>query len=144
MRSSRAQNVLFKLTAPFNSFTVTVQDTTPPVVTGISATPGSLWPPDHRMVPVTVTVSAFDLVDPHPTSHIVSVASNQPVNGTGDGDTAPDWQITGPLTLSLRAERAGNSERIYTITVQTSDFSGNSTLSSVLVIVLSNRGRPSH
>ena len=123
------------------SFTITVQDTTPPVVTGITATPSLLWPPDHKMVPVSIAVSAFDLVDPNPTSHIASVVSNQPVNGTGDGDTSPDWEIVGPLQLNLRAERQGSSERIYTITVQTSDFSGNVTTSHIVVIVPQSRGR---
>ncbi|MBO0861640.1 MAG: hypothetical protein J2P21_24770 [Chloracidobacterium sp.] len=33
--------------------------------------------------------------------------SNGPVMGDGDGDTAPDWEITGALTLNLRAERRG-------------------------------------
>lgn len=118
------------------SFTVTVKDTTPPTVSSITATPNVLWPPNHEMIDVTVTVVATDLVDPNPMSQIVSVSSNQPVNGTGDGDLAPDWVITGPLTLQLRAERAGTGgDRIYTITVQTSDFDGNVTLSTVTVTV---------
>ena len=126
------------------SFTVIVQDTTPPVVTHISASPSSLWPPNHQMVQVNISVTAFDLVDPNPTSHIVSVASNQPINGTGDGDTSPDWEILGPLSLNLRAERAGDSGRIYTVTVQTSDFSGNAVTTPVMVIVVPNRGRVAH
>jgi len=118
------------------SFTVTVSDTTPPTVSSITATPTVLWPPNHELVDVTVTVVATDLVDPNPMSQIVSVSSNQPINGTGDGDVAPDWVITGPLTLQLRAERAGTGgDRIYTITVQTTDFSGNATLTTVTVTV---------
>src|SRR5205085_694342 len=74
------------------SFNITVGDTTPPMVTKIEATPAVLWPPDHEMVKVNLTVTAVDLVDPNPGSRIVSVSSNQPVNGTGDGDTAPDWE----------------------------------------------------
>jgi hypothetical protein len=55
-------------------------------------------------------------------SKIVSVSSNEPVNGRGDGNTAPDWQITGDLTVKLRAERSGRgNDRIYTITVEASD-----------------------
>ena len=62
-------------------------------------------------VAVTVTVIASDLVDPNPTSHIISVSSNQPVNGIGDGNTTTDWTVTGPLTLNLLAERTGGSRQ---------------------------------
>jgi hypothetical protein len=87
------------------------------------------------MVPIVITVTATDAVDPAPTSRIVSVSSNQPLNGTGDGDAAPDWIITGDLGLQLRAERAGNEVRIYTITIGTSDLYGNVTTNSVEVRV---------
>ena len=100
-----------------------------------------LWPATHKMIPVTIVLVATDLVDPHPVSHIVSVSSNQPVNGTGDGDTAPDWEITGPLKLNLRAERAGTLDRIYTVTIQTTDFSGNSTFTPITVAVSQGNSR---
>jgi hypothetical protein len=117
------------------SFTILVQDTTPPTIVSITASPKNLWPPNHKMVKVTVTVIASDLVDPHPTSHIVSISSNQPINGNGDGNTSPDWNITGPLTADIRAERAGGSDRVYTITIATSDFSGNTAHGTVTVTV---------
>jgi len=123
------------------SFDVMVEDTTPPEVTEISASPNTLWPPNHKMVDVTISVTAVDTADPATVAQIVSVSSNQPVNGTGDGDTAPDWQITGPLTLKLRAERAGGSERVYTITVEVSDASGNRTSATVTVRVSASKGR---
>jgi hypothetical protein len=125
----------FANNATQKSFNVTVRDTTPPTVTSITASPSTLWPPDHKMVPITVTVIATDTVDSNPTSTIVSVSSNQPINGTGDGNTSPDWVITGPLTLNLRAERSHGTDRVYTITVATSDFSGNTTTSTVTVTV---------
>jgi hypothetical protein len=87
------------------------------------------------MADVTVTVIATDLVDPAPTSHIVSVTSNQSDNGNGDGNTPTDWTITGALTLQLRAERDGNNDRVYTITIATSDFSGNTAYGTVTVTV---------
>ena len=117
------------------TFTVTViADTTPPEVLRISASPGVLSPPNHEMVAVTVTVEATDDTDPNPVSHIVSVTSNQDIDGTGDGDQSPDWEITGPLTLNLRAERASGEDRVYTITVVTTDAAGNSTPSTVTVV----------
>jgi hypothetical protein len=124
------------------TFTVTVQDTTAPQVVSITASPDTLWPPNHKMVPVTITIIAIDAVDSTPVSNIISVRSNQPINGTGDGDTAPDWKITGPRKLELRAERAGSADRVYTITVDTRDDAGNSVETEVTVIVTqANRRR---
>ncbi len=122
------------------SFTVIVQDTTPPTIVSITASPKTLWPPNHKMVAVTFTVIATDLVDPNPVSHIVSISSNQPINGNGDGNTSPDWVITGPLTADIRAERAGGDDRVYTITIQSTDFSGNSAFGTVTVTVTQSRG----
>jgi hypothetical protein len=116
------------------TFNVTVlADTTAPSVLRVDASPNVLSPPNHELVAVTITVGATDDIDPNPSSQIVSVTSNQAVNGTGDGDQEPDWEITGALTLNLRAERASSEDRVYTITVSTSDATGNTTLSSVTV-----------
>lgn len=115
---------------------VTIQDTAPPVISGLTATPNSLWPPNHRMVPIAVAVSVADVCDSSASCHIKTVTSNEPVNGTGDGNTSPDWTLTGPLTLEVRAERAGNGHgRTYTITVECTDGSGNSSTKAVDVIV---------
>jgi hypothetical protein len=124
-----------------DSFTVTVVDTTPPQILSVDATPGVLWPPNHQMVNITVAVVAFDVADPTPVSRIISVTSNQPVNGTGDGDTAPDWQITGPLTVKLRSERSHGQDRIYTITVETVDDAGNATTATDTVKVSNSKQR---
>jgi hypothetical protein len=71
------------------------------------------------------------------------VTSNEPIEGLGDGDTSPDWVITGNLAVDLRAERAGNgSGRIYTITVRCTDAAGNASARSVLVTVPHDGGRP--
>jgi hypothetical protein len=77
-------------------------------------------------VPVTLSVDVTDLTDPSPACAITAVTSNEPVDGTGDGDTSPDWTIGGGLTVALRAERAGGGAgRVYTIAVQCTDASGN-------------------
>jgi Galactose oxidase, central domain len=97
---------------------------TPPTITSASASPNTLWPPNHKMVPVTVSVSATDNSGAMPTCQIVSVSSSEPINGLGDGNTAPVWQITGPLTVNLRAERSGKGTgRTYTIIVACTDAS---------------------
>ena len=77
------------------------------------------------MRPVTVATEAHDVCDETLTCRVVAITSNEPVNGTGDGDTAPDWSIDGPATVQLRAERAGGGKgSIYTITVECRDDTG--------------------
>jgi hypothetical protein len=122
-----------------DSVVITVRDTTPPVISSLVASPDVLGPPNHKMVPVSLAAVVSDAADANPTCEIVSVTSNEPQNGLGDGDTAPDWVLTGNLTLDLRAERAGNgSGRIYTIVVRCSDSSGNASTRSVVVAVPHN------
>jgi hypothetical protein len=135
-----------RLTASCTSL-ITVKDTTPPGITGLTATPSSLWPPDHKMQPVRLHVTAADRCDPAaPACRITAIRSNEPVNGLGDGDTAPDWQITGSLTALLRAERSGTHTpgcapnrsrpgRIYTLEVTCRDNAGNSALRTTTVSV---------
>jgi hypothetical protein len=123
--------------------TVRVEDTTPPTIDAMSVTPTVLWPPNHKMVPVGVSMTATDTCDPNPTCMIVSISSNEPVNGKGDGNTSPDWENTGDFTANLRAERAGKaSGRVYTITGQCTDVSGNSADQSVDVTVLHDKKKP--
>lgn len=112
------------------STTVTVSDTVPPTVLDVSATPNSLWPPNHRMVPVTVAVSAIDACDSSLTARITNVTCNEE-----PGRFKPDWKITGPLTVDLRAERNGREDRIYTIYLDVSDSSGNTTTTTATVTV---------
>jgi len=120
---------------------VIVQDVTPPHFDSLSVNPGLIWPPNHQMIPVTVSASVSDNCDPEPVCVIAAVSSNEPENGLGDGDTAPDWEITEDLTLNLRAERSGKGTgRIYTITVQCIDHVGNTTEQQIAVTVPHDRG----
>jgi hypothetical protein len=119
--------------------TVTVVDRSSPVIHEIAANPKYLWPPNHKMVPVRVRVHALDCSPV--TSRIVSVTSNEPVNELGDGNTLPDWQITGDLTLNLRAERSGRGTgRVYTIVVETTDGISPPTRSRIQVRVQHSMG----
>jgi hypothetical protein len=92
------------------------------------------------MVPVAVTVDVTDICDAQPTCTIISVASNELVDGLGDGNTEPDWTIVGDLAVTLRAERAGTlTDRVYAITVRCTDDSGNSAQRVVRVTVPHDR-----
>ncbi len=106
-----------------------VPDTEPPVILSASITPGFLWPPDHEMIEMEVTATAQDNSG-LAMWYIADVESNQPVDGTGDGDYSPDWinPEDDLQSLELRAERSGNHSeetRVYTVTLQAIDMAGN-------------------
>lgn len=124
------------------SMTVTVVDTTAPTINSISASPDTLWSPNHKMVEITVAVDCEDISDSAPVCQIVNVTSNEPINDLGDGNTEADWEITGPYTVNLRAERAGVlTDRIYTIHVECTDASGNTATATVDVTVPHDQGK---
>lgn len=105
-----------------------------------SADPNVLWPPNHKMRAVTVSVDASDVCS-GVSCKIISVSSDEDENGKGDGNTSPDYEITGDLTVDLRAERSGLGDgRVYTITVECTDGSGNSSESTVTVSVPHDQG----
>lgn len=113
-----------------------------PVIFTVSANPNILWPPNHKMVPVALEVEAADGGDSEPVCQIISVESNEPENGLGDGDTAPDWEITGDLSVNLRAERSGTGGgRVYDIAVMCTDACGNNSIESVSVTVPHDKGK---
>ncbi len=82
-------------------------DPTPPVITAAAATPSFLWPPDHGMISVALSATVVD-PDSYAVWYVAGIASNQPVSGTGSGDTAPDWQLdpSNVQHLWLREERS--------------------------------------
>jgi len=121
-----------------------VVDTTPPELT-IAASPTTLWPPNHKLRPITVTVVTSDVCDASPTIRLLSITSNEAANGTGDGNTSSD--VADALIgqddreFKLRAERSGNGGgRVYTITYEATDDSGNATVRQTNVTVAHNQG----
>lgn len=121
---------------------VTVRDTSPPSVV-ISMARTSLWPPNHKMHVVS-RVTASDVCDPAP-AIAITVTSDEPVNGLGDGNTEPDWTVaqTGAsmFDVSVRAERSGLGDgRVYSISAVATDGAGNaSTPASGTVTVPHNQ-----
>lgn len=107
-------------------------DTTPPTL-AVSATPTTLWPPNKKMVKITVNINAQDDSGIAPTVSLVGITSS--AGGTSDISIGADGSI------SLKATRAGNeSQRTYTITYKATDGSGNSTNASTTVIVPHDQG----
>lgn len=123
-----------------NSATVTTTASNPPpMITGAAVDRPMLWPPNHKMVDVAVSYGATDNCDPSPRCSL-SVASNEPVNGGGDGNTTPDWEIVDAHHVRLRAERAGTADgRVYSITITCTDVGGASSSQAVTVGVPHNQ-----
>jgi subtilisin-like proprotein convertase family protein len=119
------------------SFPITVNDVQGPVISGASASPNSLWPPNHHYEDVTVSYSTSDNCSAAGAiSCALSAASNEPLNGLGDGDTAPDWQVVDSHHLKLRSERSGTGTgRVYTVTITCTDQAGRSSSQAVTVNV---------
>jgi Calx-beta domain/Bacterial Ig-like domain (group 3)/MBG domain/Beta-propeller repeat len=116
---------------------IRTRDFTPPEIGPLSVDKQALWPANHKMVDVTVRYSVTDNYTPADELAIaLSVTSNEPENGVGDGDITPDWEVVDGHHVRLRAERAGaGSGRAYTITVTAIDRVGNTAGRAVTVSV---------
>jgi len=111
-----------------------------PTIGPVSATPAVLWPPNHKFVDVTID---YTVTDDCPNTCALTVSSNEPINGSGDGNTSEDWQIIDANHVLLRSERAGTGNgRVYTITVTcANDTNKESSAGTVTVLVPHDRGR---
>ena len=130
------------------SMTVTVEDTTPPVITP-SGEQIVLWPPNHKYRTVEISdcvISVTDICDAGVGIDdivITSVSSDEPENikGKGDGNTVDDIVIVDSQTVELRAERQGaGNGRVYTINFEVTDASGNTATGSCTVWVPHDQG----
>lgn len=116
---------------------VSVLDSGGPTIKSITASPKVLWPPNHKMVPVTVSAFVSDPCHGTNRCRIYAVSSNE-----RPGHNGPDWKVTGDLTLKLRAERSGKGNgRVYTITVKCKDDTGHSSTKTVTVKVPHDQGK---
>ncbi|HEX8685272.1 MAG TPA: MBG domain-containing protein, partial [Pyrinomonadaceae bacterium] len=109
------------------TFNVTVRDTTAPVIQSLTATPSVISKVNGKMTPVTISAAVADAVDSTPTTRIIDV--------TGSENIAGDWQITGDLTLQVRAKSTAKTGRVYTVTVESRDDAGNGSTRTVTVTV---------
>jgi len=133
----------------FNSCSgaITVVDDTAPSITSLSASPGTLWPPNNKFVRVNLRVSASDNCDQKAASSCRVVHVRVREDDDWDwrhgwkhrkhhpkchhDDDANDARITGPLSLELRAEK----DNTYRIRVECSDASANTSSSTLTVAV---------
>jgi hypothetical protein len=126
---------------PTCSFTVTVNDTEGPVITTSGLK--TLWPPNHKYATFTVADLVSSVTDNCDSSigissvRITGVTSDEPNNSGGDGNTTNDIVIAPDCkSVQLRVERMGGSNgRVYTITFEVTDSSGNSSTATAKVTV---------
>jgi len=123
---------------------VTVSDTTPPMIFG-SPDPSLLWPPNHKLRDVHVDLVVFDTCDANPQVELVSIASSEPDNGKGDGNTQGDIVGadvgTDDRDFQLRAERSGpGSGRTYSALYRVTDLASNHSDFLVRVVVPHDMG----
>ena len=117
-------------------------DNTPPALT-IIATPETLWPPNGRLVPVTIVATITDAgsgVDPSTTAYAVEDEYGS-VEPSGSLTLGQDGRYT--ATIGLEASRRGNDAdgRRYTITVSAQDNAGNERVDTAIVTVPQNQGQ---
>jgi hypothetical protein len=126
----------------FEDSSITVVDTTPPVLT-CSVDVDTLWPPNHGFVDVGFSFEVTDVCDPD-ISIDVSVSSDEDpalTKGAGSKNFCPDAIIGEDNSVQLRAERSGSGDgRVYEITITAVDSCGNSTSCSKVINVPANQG----
>jgi hypothetical protein len=118
-------------------------DTTPPAIT-IAATPDILWPPNGKLIPVTVSGTITDK-----DSNVDAITATYEVKDEY-GLIQPSGQITTldasghySFRIQLQASRNGNDAdgRQYTITVRAVDDEGNAGSAPAIVIVPHDQGQ---
>jgi probable HAF family extracellular repeat protein len=99
----------------------------PPDCSLVAPSQTALWPPDHRLMTVTLG-GAIDPDGDAASITITGVTQDEPVDGIGDGNTTPDAGFTFASAgdaVQLRAERRGDGDgRIYRIAFTVDDGKG--------------------
>lgn len=118
-----------------------------PVCSAATASPGMIWPPNHKLVPISIRNVTDPDGDPL-TILITSITQDQPVNDKGDGNTGSDATGVGTSTAAVRAERTGHLRvpgdgRLYQVNFTASDGKGGSCGGTVVVGVPHDRGQRS-
>ena len=112
----------------------------PPNCTFAVADPSQIWPPNHKLVPISIMGVEDPDGDPVAIT-ITSITQDEPVFGIGSGDTAPDGFGVGTESAKVRAERAGGgNSRVYQITFVAVDDKGAECAGAVITAVPHDQG----
>jgi hypothetical protein len=120
---------------PHGSVTVKIDATAP--VAAAAADPSSLWPPNGKSVPVTVSGSLTDAtsgLDPATASYTVADEYGA-IQPSGTVIVAADGTFSFQVPLEARRRGDDLDGRTYTITVRAADVAGNATSTQVVVTV---------
>ena len=111
------------------SFTVTVTDNEPPVLSPIVLSSKKLWPANGKMKEVAIRYSTTD--NANETSCAVTVTSND--------STTQNWEVVNNHLVRLKQIRLSNGmARVYMITVTCTDAAGNTTKRTTGISVAKN------
>jgi hypothetical protein len=101
---------------------LTISENEPPDCTNVAASKRMLWPPNHALRELTLQ-GGSDPDGDDLTFTITGITQDEPVNGKGDGNTAPDAKVDAvPGKFFVRAERSGKGDgRVYRISYELSD-----------------------
>jgi hypothetical protein len=109
----------------FGAFVAAPAFAHPPDCAHATASPIKIWPPNHKMVLVTINVPD---VDNDQIVTVTTVTQDEPLMTTGSGHTTPDAQrvpVSGHTgKVYVRAERKGNAPtngRVYRISFTATD-----------------------
>jgi hypothetical protein len=121
----------------FDTLCFAADETVPPVL-DCDVAPVTLWPPNHKMVPLTINLGeGVDIA-------VSSITQDEPVTSPSTGNFAPDGQ-TSPL--AVRAERAGAPElpgdgRVYNVNFTATDTAGETCQGTLEVCVPHDQSDP--
>lgn len=110
-------------------------DTTPPAL-ACTASPNVLWPPNGKMVDVSVTVEGSDAGSGLRPFSLIGLTKSDSDSGK-DGTDSLGWTLgAADVNGQLRAARPSSGPgRVYTLTYQAGDAAGNAATCSATVIV---------
>jgi hypothetical protein len=121
---------------------VLVRDTTPPIVTAV-ASPARIWPPNARLTPVEITLTAADTCDAAPQVTLSGIAVTDR-KGAGDSSDVVGASVgTDDRAFEVLARGGGGRDgRTYTATYTVVDASGNpATADAVVQVAPPSHGR---
>ena len=123
-----------------DTFSVTTKEATSIITLNPVADKTTLWPPNNKLIPVTIQANAKGSAG-EPLTLTAKVSCNESAKRGVDWTEPVINQKTGVIKLSLRATRSGfGTGRIYTITITATAGDGRFATKSVIITVPHDQG----